>query len=344
MTLALGGVGALGAIWLGLPAATLIGPSLLVTAVALAGVRVGIADIVRDICFLFIGLSVGAGFVPEAGAAILRWPLAFLALGVTLGLTIAVGGWVLRRFFGFDRTSGVLAAAPGHLSFVLSISMESGGDVGRVVIVQSMRLLTLTLVVPFLAVAMGYEVPPVAVIATAPMALWVLGLLAMAGLALGWVFGKLKFPAPLVLGAMGASAVSHVVDLTPGGVPQWILMPAYVVMGTLIGTRFAMMSWRLFRQSAVAGLVTTLVGAVFAGLGAIPVAWALEMELPHVLVSFSPGGLETMIALGAIMGVNAAFLTACHVVRLVILSAMIPFAVSRAGRHRPAETPDPAHV
>ncbi|WP_163025894.1 AbrB family transcriptional regulator [Chachezhania antarctica] len=334
ITLAIGGIGAALAFWLNFPAAMLVGPALCVTIAALAGVKVGIAMRVRDVCFLFLGISIGAGFVPEAGAAILRWPLAFVALLVTLAVTIAVGGWVLRRFFGFDPVSAVLAAAPGHLSFVLSLSADMGGDIGRVVIVQSLRLLTLTLVVPFLAVAMGYEVPAAAMAPGDPMPLWILAMLVVLGIAVGAVFNRLNFPAPLILGTMAVSGLGHVADLTPGTVHPVILIPAFVIMGTLIGTRFADMSWPLFRQSAFAGFTVTLIAAGSAAIGVIPVCWALGMELPHGLAAFAPGGLETMIVLGAILGAEPAFLAACHVVRLLILSVMIPVAVARASRRR----------
>jgi len=334
ITLLLGGFGALAAYWLNFPAAMLVGPALCVTIAALAGLKAGISDKVRDVCFLFIGISIGSGFVPEAGAAILRWPLAFLTLLLTLAATILIGGWVLRRFFRFDPVSAVLAAAPGHLSFVLSLSADMGGDIGRVVIVQSLRLLTLTLVVPFLAVAMGYDVPAAAVPPGVPMPLPVLGTLAVLSLVAGAIFKRLSFPAPLILGAMAVSGLGHVADLTPGAVPPFILIPAFVIMGTLIGTRFANMSWQLFRESALAGIVVTFIATACATLGVIPVAWALGMELPHGLAAFAPGGLETMIALGAILGAEPAFLAACHVVRLLILSVMIPVAVTRATRRR----------
>ena len=54
------------------------------------------------------------------------------------------------------------------------------------------------------------------------------------------------------------------------------------------------------------------------------------MPLAHVLVAFAPGGLETMIAMGVVLGVVPGFVAACHIARLLVLSVLLPFLISRA--------------
>ena len=71
---------------------------------------------------------------------------------------------------------------------------------------------------------------------------------------------------------------------------------------------------------------------LFAAAAALPVAWALEMPVAHVLVAFSPGGLETMIALGAVLAVVPGFVAACHIMRLVVLSVLLPAMLSRVAK------------
>ena len=114
--------------------------------------------------------------------------------------------------------------------------------------------------------------------------------------------------------------------------PLWLMMPAFLVLGTLIGTRFSGMSLAVFRASLLAGLTTTLIAVALASIAALPVAWALGMPVPHVLAAFAPGGLETMIALSATMGASPGFVAACHIVRLLILTVMIPLALAHRGQ------------
>ncbi|MFK7753590.1 MAG: AbrB family transcriptional regulator [Sedimentitalea sp.] len=330
VTVAIGALGAAVAFAISMPAAILIGPALAVTLAGLAGLRTAISDPLRDTCFVVLGLGLGAGFDPDASAAILRWPLAFLALLVLLALTMLACQKLLQSAFGFDPRSAVLASAPGHLSFVLSIAADSKMDAAPIAVVQSIRLLALTLSVPFVAMGFGVSIQSVLPPSDSVMGLIPLLALAIGGIALGLVFRKLRLPAPLLLGPMALSAATHASGLTPGSVPEWLLAPAFIGLGTMIGTRFSNMSLARFYASLGAGLAITGVAVVLSALAAIPVALLLGIPTPHVLAAFAPGGLETMIALGAAMGASPGFVAACHVMRLLLLTGLIPLALARA--------------
>ncbi|MBL4767023.1 MAG: AbrB family transcriptional regulator [Rhodobacteraceae bacterium] len=333
-TLAIGVCGAALAFALSLPASVLIGPALAVSLISLSGLRMEISNRARDVCFVILGLGIGAGFDAQATAAILHWPLAFVVMAVMLVATMLLCSAVLMRSFGFERRSAILAAAPGHLSFVLGLAADLDGDVGRIAVVQTIRLLALTISVPFVALAMGYEMSAVAVIGGPPMVIWHILALILAAVGLGSAFMRLKLPAPLLLGAMVVSSLGHAMELTPGSVPIWLMTPAFLVLGTLIGTRFSGMPLATFRASLLAGLTTTAIAVALASLAALPVAWAMGMPVPHVLAAFSPGGLETMIALSATMGASPGFVAACHVVRLLILTVLIPVILGRRRQYR----------
>lgn len=335
-TLAIGALGAAAAWVLAVPAALLVGPAVAVTAAGVAGQRCAVSPAVMQICFVILGMGVGAGFTEDAGGAILKWPLAFAALALAMPVTMTVCRVLLQRGFGFDARSAVLAAAPGHLSFVLAAAADTGSDLARIAVVQSIRLLALTLIVPFAALALGYRMAASVLPVGVPMDAGHLIALAAIGVALGLVFRRLRLPAPILLGPMLASSLGHVTGLTPGTLPGWLMLPAFLVMGTLIGTRFSGMKPAQVRAALVAGLAVTLAAAGIAALAALPVALALAIPQPHVLAGFAPGGLETMLALGAAMGASPGFIAACHIIRLLILSVLIPFALHRAGRRAEA--------
>ncbi|MFC6687654.1 AbrB family transcriptional regulator [Jhaorihella thermophila] len=331
--LAIGATGA-GLAWsVSAPAAILLGPALLVSAASLSGVPLGLPRPVTELCFVILGLGIGAGFDTHAGDAILRWPLAFLVLLPMLAATLWLGRTVLERGFAFDRRSATLSAAPGHLSFVLGLAADTGGDVGRVAVVQSIRLLALTIAVPVIALAMGYRMDPAMLPASTPAPLPTLAVLALLGAGAGLLLRRTGAPAPMLLGPLSVSAVGHVTDLAPGAPPPWAITPAFIVLGTLIGTRFAGMTLAQLRAWLLAGLAVTAIAAGMAVLAALPVALALGFPPAHVVAAFSPGGLETMVALGAVMGASPGFVAACHMVRLGILTLLIPLSLNSHGRH-----------
>jgi membrane AbrB-like protein len=329
VTLAISALGGALATLAAVPAAILVGPAFFVSLAGLAGVRLEIPPLLRDLAFIVLGVGIGAAFDTEAGAAVLRWPMAITALGVSLWVSMQLCQRALVARFGFDPGSAVLAAIPGHLSFVMSIAASEDRDMARIGVVQSIRLLALTLIVPLAALVLGFPFGAVVAMGGAPMTLPVLGLLCVIGAALGLVLKRLRLPAPLLLGGMAASGASHVTGVVPGSVPQLLLIPAFLVLGGLIGTRFTGITWAQFRDAFGAGAAVTLIASSIAAMAALPVAWLLDMPLGTVLAAFAPGGVETMIALGAALGFDPSFVAACHVMRLVILTFLIPLAVSR---------------
>jgi membrane AbrB-like protein len=332
-TLAIAAFGAGAGYLLSFPAYLLTGPALAVSLAGLSGVRLEIMPWVRDVAFLVIGVGIGSTVTAQATAALMRWPLAFVALAVALAVMMALCQMVLQRVFGFDRRSAVLAAAPGHLSFVIGLSAELNIDVVRVTVVQSVRLLGLTLGVPLIARFMGVEISASAFSSEYVLSWAEFAVLMVLSLGAGWALRHLRVPAALLIGAMMVSSVAHGSGMVTGGLQSDLGFVAFVTLGALIGTRFSGVSVALFRSAVAAGLVTTFVASAVAVVATLPVAAALGMPVATVLAAFAPGGFETMIALGAVLGGNPGFVAACHVARLMILTGLIPLMLARADRN-----------
>ncbi len=336
VTLLTGALGAALGHALHFPLYLLTGPAVLVTALSLMGARFSLLPVFRDAAFLVIGLAVGAGVTPDTTAAFLRWPVAFAALAAMLVAILAATPPLLTRLFGIEPRAAVLASTPGHLSYVLSLSSEIGADLVQVSVIQSVRLFSLVMLVPFAALAFGVDLggvpraPGLTLPATQTATLLALGL------ALGLVLKRLRVPAALFIGAMGVSAAGHASELSRGGLDPRLAMAALVVIGSLIGTRFNGMTPAMLRRGLLAGLFSTVFGMALALAASWPVAGWLGMPLAHVLVAFAPGGLETMVAIGAVIGANPGFVAAAHVARLLALIVLVPLFVHRAAvRQRP---------
>ncbi|MEW9918719.1 AbrB family transcriptional regulator [Marimonas sp. MJW-29] len=332
------GVGALGALiaWLlSAPVYMLLGPAIAVSLAGLSGLRVSVAPRLRDTCFVILGLAVGAGFDADALAAMVRWPLAFAFMALVMWGILVTCRFMLVRAFDFAPRAALLAAAPGHLSFVVAMAADMGMDLARISITQSVRLLTLTILVPFIALLLGIDVAANIAPQGELMRYADLLVLVSLGVGAGLIFMRIGVPAPLLMGAMLISALGHLTEWAPGVLPEWLILPAYLVLGTLIGTRFSGITFADLRRGAAAGLAVTFVAVVFAAGASVPVALALGMPVGHVLVAFAPGGLETMIAMGAVLGVVPGFVAACHIARLFLLTFLLPFMLARSPAYEP---------
>lgn len=319
----------------GLPAPLLTGPALAVSLAGLSGLKMDVAPRLRDLAFLIIGTGIGSTVTPDTLRVMAQLPVAFGALFVLLVVMMAACQSVLQRGFGYDARTAVLAAAPGHLSFVIGLSTERGFDTMKVTVVQAVRLLALTLIVPLLARALGVEIVgnPLASGASLPWAQF--AALLIVSLGVGMAFLRFRMPAALLIAAMTVSAIGHAIGVVQGGLDTTIGTVSFVVLGALIGTRFSGMSWAILGRGIWAGLSITAVASALAILTAVPLALSLGLDQATVLAAFAPGGFETMVALGAVLGANPGFVAASHVARLMFLTALIPLMLARAQRRMP---------
>ncbi len=331
LTLCLGAAGAVAAWYLRLPAPYLIGPAVAVMLGGLAGLRLAVPPRLRDACFVLIGISMGASVTPEVFIAARRWPLSFVLVLVMVVVVLYVAAWMLQRLFRIERQTALLASSPGHLTYVMGLSTDLKADVPAIAVIQSVRVMALTLAVPPILSALDMTMPGPA---QAPEAMEMPVLLAVVAVsvAIGLVFARWKLPAALLLGGLCASVVPHVSGVISGQVADWIMNPVYAVLGALIGTRFSGVSIAAMRTAFIAGIVTTIVVTIMAAAFAALAAWGAGVPFNAALIAFAPGGLETMSAMAVMMHVDATYVGSHHVLRLIFLSFLMPWVMTRVRR------------
>lgn len=326
-TLAVGVLGAGVAYLLHVPAPFLLGPALFVTLAALFGMRADLPNNARDACFIVVGLGMGSSVSPEVVAAAARWPLSLVILLVAVALILWGGARVLERVLNVDRTTATLASAPGHLSYVLGLGMDTKADLPLLTLIQSLRVLSLTLLTPPLVVVLTGNPLPRLLPAVEPMAYPVLLPLALVAALVGFILHKAKLPAAMLLGAMFTSALGHATGITLGGVPMWLSTVGFVFMGSLIGTRFTGVKLDLLRQALFGALVLTGLAVVVTSLAAWVASLVFGFSLTSALIAFAPGGVETMAAMAFMLQADPAYVAVHHVLRIFSLTFLIPLAL-----------------
>jgi len=332
LTLIVSALGGLGADALGLPAAYMCGGALAVSISALFGMRAVTLTPMRDVAFVVIGMSMGANVSKDTLSLIVHWPISITALLVGLVIIITLTTIVLHRLFGIDRITAFLSSCPGHLSFIIGISETGHGNTRQIAVIQSIRVLILTIAVPVGAQVLspGGMVPPHRPPDMSMLSLFVLALACAIG---GYAFKRFNVPAGYVLGAMAVSTTARLLGLFDGSVPLPLVIFSFIFMGALIGSRFAGVSAMELRQSLVGGLVVGLVSIGIVTLIAFIITPMIGMPFGQIWIALAPGGLETMGALGVAFGYDTAFVAAHHALRLLALGFAIPFISMILLRH-----------
>ncbi|MEM8554239.1 MAG: AbrB family transcriptional regulator [Pseudomonadota bacterium] len=329
LTVAVGVAGAAGAYLLHVPAPFLLGPAVSVTIAGLAGLRTDLPDKLRDGCFVVVGMGMGSSVTPEVVAAAARWPLSLAILIVAMAGILWGGARVLAWALQVDRTTATLASAPGHLSYVLGLGMETKADLPLLTLIQSLRVLALTLLTPPMVVLLTGQALPRMLPAVEPMAWAILVPLALVAALVGLGLKRLGLPAAMLLGAMATSAVGHGTGITPGGVPLWLSTLGFVFMGSLIGTRFSGVSLGLLQRACVGAALLVGLAVVVASSAAWLASVAFGFSLTSALIAFAPGGVETMAAMAFMLQADPAYVALHHVVRIFSLTFLIPLALPR---------------
>ena len=157
LALVIGVVGYLVADALHFPAPALTGPALFTSVASLSGLKIEVHPRFCNIIFMLIGIATGTSVTPDVLEAARLWPESFLLLSVGIVVIFLLCRYMLQRVWGLDRETSTLASTPGHMSYVLGLTMESKADLATVSVVQSIRVLALTLIVPLIITLLGYE-------------------------------------------------------------------------------------------------------------------------------------------------------------------------------------------
>ena len=326
LTLAVALAGAGTATAAGLPAAALLGSTLAVAGMALLRLPARVPAALRGAAFAAIGVTLGAGITPSFLSDVARWPLSLAALAVSLGAGMALASVALVRLFGMDARTAVLATSPGALSYAVAMALEGRGDPRAVVVLQSVRLMAITLLLPPVIGTLGEGAPGRAAVSVAMSYPWALAVLAAAW-ALGGLGARVKVPAAHLLAGVALSGAAHAAGLTEGRLPGPLAMLGFAVAGGVIGARLAEVTLRELSAFGRAAAMVSALGIAVSAAASLAVAGLTGLPFGQVWVAFAPGGVESMAAMALALGYDPVYVAVHHVLRLLGLIAALPLVL-----------------
>jgi uncharacterized protein len=321
---------------IGFPAGLIAGSILCVAIAALAGRPVAVPDPVARVSFVLVGILLGTAVTPEMLRGIAAWPFSVALLVVASLCMIVATGSYLRFVHGWDRLSALLGASPGSLAQVMALSAELGVDLRAIAIVQTMRVLILTVGVPAGLALFGLAAP--AALSPPPavtLSYFIdLAILAATATALALVAAWFRFPGGLMFGALAGSGILHGAGLVHAVLPWWVAGGAMVTLGAVAGARFANTSPRVLLNYLGAAFGSFAVAIAVASCFVLIVTAVLPFRVADVVVAYSPGAQDTMMVLALALHLDPVFVGAHHLARFLFVTFVISLLARRfAGRH-----------
>ena len=325
-SLALGGIGGWVFAWLRLPLPWMLGAMATTTALALAGVGIVMPRQLRNLLVTVLGVLLGSAFTPEIASRLGTWAAAFAALVIFVVVATALGFFYYRKVGGLDRITAFFASTPGGLGEMTMVGESMGADARRVSLCHATRVLVVVMIIPlYFRFFMGYE-PPAGGIAPPDASFsWRDGVVLLACGLVGWWLGrKLKMPAAQLLGPMILSAAAHLAGLTQSRPPSELVALAQVTIGVAVGARFAGLDLAAIGRTllAAAGWALALLALTVVATGLTEAS--LGTGRAATLLVLAPGGLAEMTLVALSLGVDVAFVSTMHLLRIALVVILAP--------------------
>ncbi|SHO49637.1 AbrB family transcriptional regulator [Desulfopila aestuarii] len=337
ITLAVGVVGAVLAQVGGLPAAALIGSTCAVSLVSFCRLPTAVPGWMRNLAFAAIGCSLGSGVDRDLLELAVKWPLSMCGLVVVMAAVLVVGCWLLTTFFQQSRETAVLATSPGALSYSLALAASGVGDASAIIVIQSIRLLSITTALPLILDLLNLQHGDGSGMSPQNLSLFATTGLFVLTLGFGFLLNKKRLPAAYLIAGVLVSGIMHYSGIVSGRPQSGFLFTGFVITGAVIGSRFTNIPLGDIRRLVTASLVVVVVSSGVAALGAVICAQILHLPFGQVWVAYAPGGVEAMAAMALALDYDSAFVATHHLFRILLLIIVLPFLL-RLFRRRAVPT------
>ncbi|PPA71555.1 AbrB family transcriptional regulator [Jeotgalibacillus proteolyticus] len=287
----------------------------------------------RNIGLLVIGIQMGTSFTSEAiGLMVLNLPLMLVITLAVVGFT-CFSALALSKLTDYHYETALLGCFPGGLSQMVLLSEEvKGAEPSAVALMQTIRILLVITVVPFLVThfipsagtgegigqrSAGLMHDPVSYL-----------LLAFAILFILLIMRQFKFPIPFMLSPLLCVAGFNVITAEPFLLPDIPVAAAQVMLGAHLGLQMKGLKTLLAAKPLLIviginlALIAFCIGISF-GLNAL-----FSFPLLDMFLSAAPGGVAEMAITAYTVGADVSTVTSFHLFRIFfILFAAAPLTV-----------------
>ncbi|AJY75064.1 AbrB family transcriptional regulator [Paenibacillus beijingensis] len=288
---------------------------------------------------ILLGYSMGLSFTAESARQIAAsLPSMVMSTALLTGSSL-VFAFLIARQTGISMPSSIMGCIPGGISQMVPLSEEiKGAEPTIVTFMQTIRMLVVTFMVPFLAVHgladadAADNLAQSQTLAGLPAAdpSWLMIAAAVVLVGLSAIFAvRFKFPNPWLIGPLIASAVFSASGIEFPHLPQLIIIIAQLCIGIYLGQGIklkALSGWRRLLPYSLAGSIL-LVGMTLA------ISYVLSLTQPISFVtaflSIAPGGLPEMGVTAAAIHADVSKVAAYQLFRVFFVLFIVPIVLKR---------------
>lgn len=294
---------------------------------SVSGAPVEVSKGLRNYIIVIIGVMLGGTFTPDIIDHVPDWIPTLTASVIYVGVVTLIAQIYCRKVAGMDQVTALFSGLPGGLSEMVILGEEAGANVKKLTLTHACRVVSVLLFIPFL---LTYGLKHEAIVESVTTVFWDIKdvvILLICGIS-GMFFAKiLRFPAHRLTGPLVFSSILHLNGVVVSDPPQWAAVMIQLILGSAIGSRFFGTPIKEIGKVAGLALGMTSVMLMVTFASAYLISQLTGVAFDALILALSPGGFAEMALAALSMGIDPAFVTTHHAMRLFVIVFVTPIII-----------------
>ncbi len=308
-----------------IPLAWMLGPMIITSIAALAGLKVVMPKIALSSILIILGLHIGNYIDQNLFSQMINWIWTSVIMLIYIIVCILIVSKYLQKFSGYGEKASIFSAAPGALGPLMILAENERTDLSQVATSHLIRLIIIITVIPFIIVNnTGSETLIIDDFDYMGQNHIKLILLIITSLFFILVFDKIKVPAALLSGTLFASGLLQITDIASYKLPDASINFCLLILGASVGCRFAEKTVKEIANNSLHSIVATIILVLLGLIAAYVATFFVDTNILTLILSFSPGGIYEVAVIAIAFDLDPDFVAFHHIIRLLFILFTVP--------------------
>ena len=308
-----------------IPLAWMLGPMIVTSIAALAGLKVVMPKIALSSILIILGLHIGNYIDQNLFNQMINWFWTSVIMLIYIIICILIVSKYLQKYAGYGEKASIFSSAPGALGPLMILAENEKTDLSQVATSHLIRLLIIITVIPFIIVNnTGSEILLLDNFDYKSQNHLNLILLIIASLFFIFVFDKIRVPAALLSGTLFASGLLQITDIASYKLPDESINFCLLILGASVGCRFAEKTVKEIANNSLHSIVATTILVLLGLLAAYVATFFVDTNILTLILSFSPGGIYEVAVIAIAFDLEPDFVAFHHIIRLLFILFIVP--------------------
>tara|TARA_Y100000590_G_scaffold375550_1_gene440539 strand:+ start:64 stop:1143 length:1080 start_codon:yes stop_codon:yes gene_type:complete len=311
--------------YLNIPLAWMIGPMIVISIVALKGVKILMPRLALSGTLIILGLHIGHYIDQTLINQMINWTWTTIIMFFYILVSIVVVSKYLQKFANYKNKTSIFSAAPGALAPLMILAEYEKSDLSQVATSHLIRLIIIITIFPFIIINLiptgAIEIEKFDYMGQNHFELLIL---IITSIIIILLFDKIKVPAALLSGTLVASGILQITDVASYKLPDETINVCLLILGASVGCRFIDKSIKEVVKNTLHSLVATILLVILGLLAAFIATFFVDNNFLTLVLSFCPGGIYEVAVIAIAFDLDPSFVSFHHIIRLLFILFTVP--------------------